>query len=80
MSQQYGRTWWGQQWLQSLDRIDFSNRLPRGKSYANTGKVKNIDIENHIIRAEVKGTNPKPYQISIIAPPFTEKQKKDLRI
>ncbi|MEP6513211.1 MAG: hypothetical protein ABJA79_05050 [Parafilimonas sp.] len=22
---QYGRTWWGEQWLKALDRIDFSN-------------------------------------------------------
>lgn len=78
MAQQYGRTWWGQQWLKALDRIDFSNRLPRGKSYANTGKVKDMKIENHIIRAKVQGRERKPYDISIVAPPFTEKEKEVL--
>ena len=33
----YGITWWGRQWLNSLTRIDFSNRLPRGRSYAGKG-------------------------------------------
>ncbi len=78
MAQQYGRTWWGQQWLKALDRIDFSNRLPRGKSYANSGKVKETRIENQVIRAKVQGRERKPYDISIVVPPFTEKEKKVL--
>lgn len=78
MAQQYGRTWWGQQWLKALNRIDFSNRLPRGKSYANTGKVRDVQIENHVIRAKVQGTQRQPYDISIVVPPFTEKEKKVL--
>lgn len=78
MAQQYGRTWWGQQWLKSLDRIDFSNRLPRGKSYANNGKINDIRIENHVIRAKVKGTQQQPYDVSIVVPPFNDKEKKVL--
>ncbi|MDI3479891.1 MAG: hypothetical protein PWQ14_1037, partial [Rikenellaceae bacterium] len=35
----YGITWWGKQWLNSLNRIDYSNRLERGLSYANNGSV-----------------------------------------
>jgi len=78
MAQQYGRTWWGQQWLKALDRIDFSNRLPRGKAYAGNGKIKDIRIDNHVIRAKVKGTQQQPYDVSIVVPPFTEKEKKVL--
>jgi SNF2 family DNA or RNA helicase/uncharacterized Zn finger protein len=78
MAKQYGRTWWGQQWLKALDRIDFSNRLPRGRSYANNGKVKNINFEDSGIRAKVLGSRSSPYDVAIIAPPFTEKEKKAL--
>lgn len=78
MKKQYGRMWWGQQWLKALDRIDFSNRLPRGRSYANTGKVKNIRIDNSMIRAKVRGSQPEPYDVSIVVPPFTGKEKKVL--
>ncbi len=28
MASIYGKTWWGQQWLNSLQNIDYSNRLP----------------------------------------------------
>ncbi len=39
MAQKFGLTWWGEQWLKSLARIDFSNRLPRGATYARKGAV-----------------------------------------
>ena len=73
---QYGRTWWGEQWLKSLDRIDFSNRLPRGKSYASKGMVASIKINENAIYAKVKGSRPKPYDITIVVPPFFDEEKK----
>jgi SNF2 family DNA or RNA helicase/uncharacterized Zn finger protein len=73
---QYGRTWWGEQWLKALDRIDFSNRLPRGRSYANKGMVTSIIITENRIAAKVKGSRPKPYDITIVVPPFFDKEKK----
>jgi SNF2 family DNA or RNA helicase/uncharacterized Zn finger protein len=72
----YGRTWWGEQWLKSLDRIDFSNRLPRGRSYATKGMVASISISENLIRAKVKGSRPKPYDVSIVVPPFFDEEKK----
>lgn len=72
---QYGRTWWGEQWLNALDRIDFSNRLPRGRSYAQKGMVTSIEINENRIAAKVKGSRPKPYDIAIIVPPFFDKEK-----
>lgn len=75
---QYGRTWWGMQWLQSLDRIDFTNRLPRGKSYANKGMVSAIKITENIISAKVAGSRPKPYDVSVIVPPFYEAEQQIL--
>ncbi|WP_201211119.1 hypothetical protein [Rhodocyclus purpureus] len=26
----FGKTWWGEQWLNALTHIDYDNRLPRG--------------------------------------------------
>ncbi|OQP59281.1 DEAD/DEAH box helicase [Niastella populi] len=72
----FGRTWWGEQWLKSLDRIDFSNRLPRGRSYATKGMVASISISENLIRAKVKGSRPKPYDVSIVVPPFFDEEKK----
>ncbi len=72
MSKSFGKTWWGEQWLNSLSNIDYSNRLPRGSSYANKGAVEKITIEENQIKAKVAGSRPKPYNVDIILPPFFE--------
>lgn len=71
--EQFGKTWWGQQWLNSLTNIDYSNRLPRGASYARKGAVLSIKVEDNFIRAKVQGSLKKPYDITITIPPFFEK-------
>ncbi|MFQ5447693.1 MAG: SWIM zinc finger family protein, partial [Saprospiraceae bacterium] len=78
MAKKYGITWWGQQWLNALSNIDNSNRLPRGRSYANTGKVRSTDVSGNRIAAKVQGTRPKPYKIDITVPLFAEDDKKHL--
>lgn len=78
MSKFFGKTWWGQQWLNSLSNIDYSNRLPRGSTYARNGSVKSIFIDKNTIRAKVQGSRPRPYDITIIVPPFFESEIKQL--
>lgn len=70
----FGQTWWGEQWLNALTQIDFDNRLPRGRTYANNGSVKQIEIHQGKIAAKVKGSRPSPYKIVIEVPPMPEKQ------
>lgn len=76
MAQKYGKTWWGQKWLQALNNIDYSNRLPRGASYARKGAVKKIDISENRIHAKVAGSRPSPYKVDIILPPFYDPERK----
>jgi len=66
----YGTTWWGKQWLQSLTDIDYSNRLPRGKTYANKGLAYDLDMDGNTIDAKVTGSQPKPYRVHITVPAF----------
>ncbi len=75
---QYGLTWWGEQWLNSLSNIDFSNRLPRGKSYANKGLVRSTEFSGNSILAKVQGSAPRPYKVEITVPRFAEGDKKSL--
>ncbi|MEM6966827.1 MAG: SWIM zinc finger family protein, partial [Bacteroidota bacterium] len=75
MRKTYGNTWWGEQWLNSLNNIDYSNRLPRGRTYANKGLARNIEINNNRITAEVQGTRPRPYKVSFTIPKFSASQK-----
>ncbi len=72
MATQFGNTWWGEQWLNALSDIDFSNRLPRGKTYARKGAVKNIRFKKNIIEAKVKGSRPSTYKVKISVPLFSD--------
>ncbi len=72
MAEKFGKTWWGQQWLNALSNIDYSNRLPRGASYARTGKITTLEIDGNHIYAKVRGSRPTPYKVEITLPPFGE--------
>lgn len=63
----YGKTWWGNAWVEALQRIDSdTNRLPRGRSYASGDRVRHVEITaKGNIKAKVKGSRPKPYNIEI---------------
>ncbi len=74
----FGQTWWGKEWLNSLENIDYSNRLPRGRAYAGNGSVKTIEIDKNIIKAKVQGTRSTPYKVTITVPKFTEANKQVL--
>jgi uncharacterized Zn finger protein len=70
MATTFGKTWWGEQWLNSLNNIDYSNRLPRGASYARSGHVVKINTNGNHISAKVQGSRPRPYSVDLIMPPF----------
>lgn len=74
MTLKFGRTWWGEHWLRSLENVDYDNRLPRGASYARNGYVKDIRIKGNQIASKVAGSRPRPYNVTIIVPPYFEEQ------
>ncbi len=74
----YGQTWWGNEWLNALAHIDYSNRLPRGRSYANKGAVKDIVVEGNTIIAKVQGTRRAPYNVTVKIPGFSKNEKDTL--
>ena len=64
----YGTTWWGAQWLQALAKIDYDNRLPRGRTYANNGSVTTLKQLDGHITAKVQGS--RLYTVHITVPAF----------
>lgn len=74
----YGKTYWGTQFLNALENIDYSNRLSRGRRYASIGSVRSIVINKNKIHAKVQGSRRTPYDVLITVPEFKDKQKKDL--
>ena len=56
---QFSRTWWGQRFIQALEEFSDEARLGRGRGYARNGKVKEHQIANGKITAQVRGSiNP----------------------
>ncbi|WP_072866075.1 DEAD/DEAH box helicase [Marinitoga hydrogenitolerans] len=72
----YGKTWWGKKWIEAMEKIDFNtNRLPRGKRYANKGAVLEIKINRKFdIVAKVQGTRSVPYKEKISLYKFTDEE------
>lgn len=61
----FGSTWWGQRWLAVLESFDIGERLGRGRSYARKGQVLGLEIDAGRITAEVQGSRPRPYRVTI---------------
>ncbi|NEZ66427.1 hypothetical protein D0962_27325 [Leptolyngbyaceae cyanobacterium CCMR0082] len=56
---QFSRSWWGQQFIQAIEKLTDPGRLSRGRSYARGNKVKSFDIEGGRVTAQVRGSvNP----------------------
>lgn len=73
------RTWWGKAWNQNLERYaDYSNRLPRGRSYVRNGSVLDLKIDATTITAVVAGSRPKPYDVTIKIKPLGKKVEQAL--
>lgn len=76
--QTFGKTWWGAQWLYALREIDWENRLPRGRRYANNGSVEELAINGTNVRARVKGSRPRPYRVTLRVPAMTMADTEEL--
>lgn len=76
----YGRTWWGNAWVEAMERIDYdTNRLPRGRRYANNGSVKAVEVKDGVVLAKVQGSRPQPYNIKIKIKEFSNSHGKQIR-
>lgn len=69
---QFGKTWWASKWLAALERLVDPARLSRGRSYARSGQVLNLDIQPGRVQARVQGSRPSPYKVRIEIKPLPE--------
>jgi uncharacterized Zn finger protein len=55
----FTRTWWGNKFIETLEKFTDAGRLGRGRSYARGSKIKSFKIEAGLVMAEVRGSvNP----------------------
>ena len=51
------RTFWGKAWCENLERYsDYSNRLPRGRTYVRNGSVVDLQVAAGKVNAFVSGS------------------------
>ena len=75
MKNRYGITPWGSWFIDVLDSYRMGERLDRGKSYANTGKVYSLEFNRGSATAKVKGNYNPFYKVKISFPPLKEAEK-----
>ncbi|MCL2194110.1 MAG: SWIM zinc finger family protein, partial [Treponema sp.] len=75
MKSRYGITPWGNWFIKVLDSYDMGERLARGRSYANTGKVLSLELNDGWAIAKVKGNYLPFYRVEIKFPPLKEVEK-----
>ena len=74
-NKQFAKTWWGEKWLNALEGVYLTNRIGRGRTYANTGRVFDINISANAVTAKVKGNYRNHYDVVVEFNEFSEKQK-----
>lgn len=79
-SRKITNSWWANAWVEKIESYsDYSNRLPRAKTYLRGGKVKELFIEEGIVCAKVKGSKRRPYRVVISFKPISEDKKNEIK-
>ena len=61
----FAQNWWARRWIDVLDGFNIASRVARARSYARRGQVLAIDVGNGEVTAQVQGSRPQPYRVSI---------------
>ena len=72
MNLQSDKEWWTQQWIDLLNSYRFKKRLERARNYARQGNVLSLEFKDQRIIAQVQGTAPEPYKLSLWLDTFTD--------
>jgi uncharacterized Zn finger protein len=60
-----GTAWWSRRFIDMLERICDKGRLGRGRAYARKGQVHPFDVEPGLVEADVQGSRPTPYRVTV---------------
>lgn len=61
----FGTRWWSRRWVEVLEGFHIAARLARGRTYARQGQVTDIRIGEGRVTAQVQGSRPAPYTVTI---------------
>ena len=57
-------TWWSRRFVEVLESYGLGARMQRGRRYARTGQVIEVEVSPGIIAAQVQGSRPRPYLVT----------------
>ncbi len=60
-----GETWWSRRFIELLESFGVGSRLKRGRSYARSGQVVELEVEHGVVLAKVQGSRYSPYRVRI---------------
>ncbi|GAA4229682.1 putative Zn finger protein [Streptosporangium album] len=60
-----GEQWWSRRFIDILERVCDRGRLSRGRSYARSGQVLDLEIAPGLVTARVQGSRRTPYKVGI---------------
>lgn len=63
-----GSSWWSRRFIDVLESLDLGGRLSRGRSYARSGQVFDLDVAAGSVLAKVQGSAYEPYKVQIDSP------------
>ena len=69
-----GETWWSRRFIELLESFGVGSRLKRGRNYARTGQVLELDVEPGVVLAKVQGSRYTPYRVRIRGKLLSENQ------
>jgi uncharacterized Zn finger protein len=67
-----GETWWSRRFIELLESFGVGSRLKRGRNYARSGQVVELDVEHGVVLAKVQGSRHSPYRVRIRYRPLIE--------
>lgn len=65
---QMADTWWSKRFVDVLESYGLGARMQRGRRYARAGQVMTLDVTPGLIAAQVQGSRPTPYLVTVQAP------------
>lgn len=69
-----GETWWSRRFIELLESFGVGSRLKRGRTYARSGQVVELEVEHGVVLAKVQGSRYSPYRVRIRFKALSENQ------
>jgi uncharacterized Zn finger protein len=69
-----GEKWWSRRFIEQLESFGVGSRLKRGRNYARTGQVVELEVEPGVVLAKVQGSRYSPYRVRIRGKILSESQ------